>query len=110
MGRTPGVDRRLCVVAAILLASVPRVPAGAPAQRLRVVDLENRLVDPFQAAADAKAIVFVFTSVDCPISNRYAPAIRRLYDTFGPKGVRFSLIYPNPTESPEAIRNHLKAY
>src|SRR5580765_1140354 len=29
---------------------------------------------------------------------------------FGPKGVRFWLVYPNPTDTPALIRAHLKAF
>jgi len=77
---------------------------------LRLPDLDNHLVDPFLAAESSKAIVFLFTSVDCPISNRYAPVVQRLYQTFAAQGVTFWLVYPNPAESPAAIRNHLKTF
>ena len=30
--------------------------------------------------------VLIFISTDCPISNRYAPEIKRLHDEFAPKG------------------------
>ena len=30
--------------------------------------------------------VFVFTSTDCPIANRYAPELRRIHDRFAPRG------------------------
>jgi redoxin len=82
--------------------------AAAPAVRLP--DLDNHLVDPFLAAESSKAIVFLFASVDCPISNRYAPVVQRLYQTFSPQGVTFWLIYPNPAETPAAIRDHVKAF
>jgi hypothetical protein len=81
---------------------------AAPSVRLR--DLDNRLVDPFAAAGPAPAIVFLFASVECPISNRYAPAIRRLHDRFAGEGVAFWLVYPNPGDSVEAIRNHIQAF
>jgi hypothetical protein len=82
--------------------------AAAPAVRLP--DLDNRLIDPFLAAESSKAIVFLFASVDCPISNRYAPVVQRLYQTFSSQGVAFWLIYPNPAETPAAIREHVKAF
>src|SRR5262245_43505428 len=91
----------------IALTFAVRLAAG-PAVRLP--DLDNRLVDPFFAAESSKAIVFLFASVDCPISNRYAPVVQRLYQTFSPQGVTFWLIYPNPAETPAAIRQHVKAF
>ena len=77
---------------------------------LRLRDLDNRSVDPFAAAAGTKATVFVFVSVECPISNRYAPAVRRLHEKYTAQGIQFSLVYPNPVEPPAAIRRHLIDY
>ena len=54
--------------------------------------------------------MFLFTSTDCPISNRYAPEVRRLEELFGPKGVAFRLVYPNPAEPAAAIREHMSAF
>ena len=54
--------------------------------------------------------VLIFVSIDCPVSNRYAPEIKRMYDDFSPRGVRFQLVYPNPLDSDEAIDNHLREY
>jgi hypothetical protein len=54
--------------------------------------------------------VLIFVSTDCPISNRYAPEIRRLHDEFTPRGVRFRLVYPNPLDSEADISAHLAEY
>jgi hypothetical protein len=96
------------VLSALVALALAIPVAAAPAVRLP--DLDNRLVDPFLAAESSKAIVFLFTSVECPISNRYAPVVQRLYQTFASQGVAFWLVYPNPAESPAAIRDHLKAF
>jgi hypothetical protein len=64
----------------------------------------------FFATPEVKATVLVFVSIDCPISNRYAPEIKRLYDEFTPRGVRFWLVYPNPLDTEPAITTHLDAY
>lgn len=100
---------RRAAVAAAAAAMLWAVPLGAaPSMALRTVD--NRLVDPFQAPASVKALVFFFVSIDCPISNRYAPVVRQLNEAFAPKGVQFWLVYPNPFDTPDGIRAHLKAY
>src|SRR5438034_9178217 len=83
------------------------IVAAAAQPAVRLVDLDNRPVDPFQASHEAKAVVFLYTSIDCPISNRYAPEVLRLHRAFAAKGVDLWLIYPNPAESAAAIRNHL---
>jgi hypothetical protein len=54
--------------------------------------------------------VLIFVSTDCPVSNRYAPEIKRLYDQFTPQGVRFRLVYPNPLDSAADIESHISAY
>jgi hypothetical protein len=83
---------------------------AAPPPSVALLDLDNRLIDPFRAGENSRAIVFLFTSVDCPISNRYAPLVKRLHATFAPLGVSFWLVYPNPAERPQAIREHAKAF
>src|SRR6266545_4846317 len=100
--------RRVLSTLLALTLTVPLTAASTPAVRLP--DLDNRLVDPFLAAESSRAIVFLFASVDCPISNRYAPVVQRLYQTFAPQGVTFWLIYPNPADTPAAIRDHVKAF
>jgi hypothetical protein len=89
---------------AVLLGSV------LAAADVRVSDLDDRPIDPFKAPAGTKALAFLFVSVECPISNRYAPEVRRLYDKFTAQGITFSVVYPNPIEPVAAIRRHLKDY
>src|SRR5688572_9396475 len=69
---------------------------------LTALDLAGHPFDPFDAA-DAKAIVFIFVSTDCPISNRYAPEIRRVEEEFARSGVRFWLVYADADTSSDAI-------
>ena len=106
-----GTGTRRVMVAGLcgwLASAASLLAAGAPSVRLQ--DVDNRTVDPFQVAPNVKAIVFLFTSTDCPISNRYAPVVKHLNETFAPKGVQFWLVYPNPFDTPSAIQAHLKAY
>ena len=74
-----------------------------------VMDMENRMVNPF-AAGSSKAIVFIFIGVECPISNRYAPEIERLYHEFESQNISFWLVYPDPDASPQDIARHTKDY
>ena len=87
--------------AALLAVSVTTV---------RVPDLDGKLVDPLRPQPRTKATVLLFVSTDCPISNRYAPDVRQLYDTYEKDGVVFWLIYPNPAETIAEIRDHLKSF
>jgi AhpC/TSA family len=56
------------------------------------------------------ASVLIFISADCPISNRYAPEIQRLHAEFAPTGIRFTLVYPNPSDDVAVIGRHIRDY
>jgi thiol-disulfide isomerase/thioredoxin len=64
-------------------------------------------IAPLPAAEPIR--VLVFTTTDCPISNRYAPEIERLAAKFKGKA-QFVLVYPVPTDSPEMVREHAKKF
>jgi hypothetical protein len=81
-----------------------------PLLAVLVQALSGAQIDALQAPAGTKAIVFVFTSTDCPISNRYAPEVRRIAAAFASKGVVFRIVYPNPADDAKAIREHMAAY
>ena len=81
--------------------------AGTAAEAFTVLDLAGHRVDPF-AEESAKAIVLIFVGLECPISNRYAPELRRLDEQFS--SVQFWLVYADPDASPDAIEKHLKDY
>jgi hypothetical protein len=103
------VDRLAWLIAGVLAGLVAWGPT-ARAGQVRLLDLESRPVDPLHPAAGTKATVLLFVTTDCPISNRYAPDVTGLFKSFAPKGVSFWLIYPNPADSPRAIRDHLVSF
>lgn len=53
--------------------------------------------------------VLVFTTTDCPISNRYAPEIQRIASRFAGRVV-FKLVYPVPTDTDATIRDHVRKF
>lgn len=107
-----------CSLAARLLALAGTVSAltGAPLLEARAVEpvrvetLDGQAVEPLRLPAGVTAAAYVFVSVECPVSNRYAPEVRRLHERFAAQGVRVVLVYPNPADTPAAIRTHLEAY
>ena len=103
------INRFSLSVAAILLGAVVVFADEPAATGLQLLDLDGRQIEPLRAK-DAKAIVFIFIRTDCPISNRYAPELRRLHEKFAKSGVRFWLVYPDPGETSVIIRNHMKEY
>ena len=98
------------IVTAITVLMVATVCGDkASLSQLRLYDLEDKSVSPL-ADTGAKAVVFIFTRADCPISNRYAPELRRLSASFTPEKVKFWLVYPDGDTKPDAIRQHIKEY
>ncbi len=92
--------------AAIALLS-PAAPARPATLELR--DLEGRLIDPF-AGKKAEASVFIFLRTDCPISNAYAPEIRRLQQKYLSHGIAFWLVFLDRDQLPATIKKHLAEY
>jgi hypothetical protein len=95
---------------AVIVAALLSAAASAYAQRLTVEQLNGGPVDPFAASPGTRATVFLFTSTECPISNRYAPELRHIVAAFGPRGVAFRLVYPDPSDGKVEIRQHMEAF
>jgi hypothetical protein len=96
--------------AALVSACIGGLLSAAVSAQVRVQTIEGAPADALASPAGTKAIVFLFTSTDCPISNRYAPEVRRIVSTFASQGVAFRLVYPNPAEQAQAIREHIVAF
>ena len=54
-------------------------------------------------------MVLIFVRTDCPISNRYAPTIRKLAAE-RTRDAAFFLVYPSSKETADAIHRHEKDY
>jgi hypothetical protein len=75
-----------------------------------VVDLMGKGVNPFAKDDKMTANVFLFVAVECPISNKYIPEVRRLENEFAARGVRFWFVYSDAETPPEAIRKHVEEF
>ncbi len=76
---------------------------SSPAQPLPL-DLDGHPFDIGKKQPSPITVV-IFTRTDCPVSNRYAPEVRHLYETYHPRGVDFFLVYvatPTKTQPPSA--------
>lgn len=93
----------------LVLAGLLAVPVSAADVR-GVVDLDGRVVNPLAVPAGVKGHVLVFTTTDCPISNRYAPELKRLAEAYAARGVRFWVIYPVPGDTPDKVRTHAEQF
>jgi hypothetical protein len=72
------------------------------------LDLDGHSVNPF-AADTAKVVILVFVRRDCPVSSRYAPVIQKISKQYADTA-SFWLVFPDKSESPQAIRKYLLDY
>jgi hypothetical protein len=79
------------------------------AASVRLLDLDGRPFGLWNVGPERIRVV-VFTRSDCPVSNRYAPEVKELYESFHPRGVDFYLIYVDPNETAESIRSHVAEF
>ncbi len=82
---------------------------GATEKPDAVFDLDGHVVDPL-VETGANPTVLLFVHSTCPISNRYAPDIKNLHTMFADRGVRFYLVYVDPDDSSDTIRDHRREY
>ena len=66
--------------------------------------------DPLTLAKGKKALVVFFLATDCPISNAYAPEIKRLCERYTRQNIAFALVYPDPDVSLPDAKKHARAY
>ncbi len=91
------------IVAAIPLCVLTTSPVATSGQNL-ATGLDGKPVDPFRVAR-GKVVVLIFVRTDCPISNRYAPAIQQL-SAKAAGSAEFFLVYPSKKETAGTIRKH----
>lgn len=83
--------------------------ASVAADPFVLTDLHGQPAALFREPAPPVTVA-VFVRSDCPISNRYSPELRRLFETLQPRGVEFNWIYVNPRESAGGVRRHQREY
>lgn len=106
---TCDLSRRTPLGVILALLGLVAAGCGPPAARqVELVDLHGVLRNPL--AGSQRATVLVFVRADCPISNRYAPELARLHETFAGRGVAFYLVYADAARAPEEIRHHREEY
>jgi thiol-disulfide isomerase/thioredoxin len=94
--------RKAYTIAAVLFAVVGAAGISGP------TDLTGKTVQLFDAN-HSKPTVLIFVRTDCPISNRYAPELIRLYKEFSERAV-FYLVYADPANTVGVIHKHMADY
>ncbi len=75
-----------------------------------LTDISGSKVQPLHCAGDQPAVVLIFTSVDCPIANAFAPEIGRIAEDYGKKGIRLTLGHADPSLDPKEATAHASDY
>ena len=60
--------------------------------------------------AGKRAVVLLFVSTDCPVSNRYVPEMNRIASTYGPRGVAFYAVQGDATMPLDEVRAHVQEF
>ena len=61
-------------------------------------------------AQSGKPLVLLFVRTDCPISNRYAPELERIYEKYSVEGIDFQSVYPELGLSSQDLDHHRTDY
>jgi thiol-disulfide isomerase/thioredoxin len=77
--------------------------------RFNLLDAEGRNHSD-QEWKGARAVVLLFLATECPISNRYAPEIKRLVGEYAAGGVAFYGVNSDPDIGEHAARRHSRSY
>ena len=103
-------------------ASPATQPATTPSIELRDADGAACKPVPAAKARGAKAVVFLFVAVDCPISNAYAPETNRICQAYGKADDRgkdgdkkdgafdFYFVHADPDLAPADAKKHAADY
>lgn len=98
----------LCLALMILSGAAVQAPASRPTSP-GLTDLAGVIRHPLDIGTHRGAVI-VFVRTDCPISNAYAPEIRRMVDQYAARGIDFYLVYAMK-DLPEAeAREHATQY
>ena len=60
--------------------------------------------------AGKHAVVLLFLTTDCPLSNNYVPELNRMSSTYASRGVAFYAIQGDATVPIEDVRKHVKDF
>ncbi len=60
--------------------------------------------------ATKRAVVLLFVSTDCPLSNRYVPELKRIESAYGPRGVAFYAVQGDASIAVDEVRRHAKEF
>lgn len=72
-------------------------------------DINGQLQQPLEQK-DKAATVLIFVTTDCPVANKSAPEIERIYEAYRTRKVAFYLVHVDPQLTEAAARDHAKSF
>jgi thiol-disulfide isomerase/thioredoxin len=78
-------------------------------QKMSLADSEGKMHTSAEWAGK-RAVVLLFVTTDCPLSNGYVPEFNRLERAFGQQGVIFYAVQGDATIAAEDVRRHVKEF
>ena len=86
--------------------SEPAASADAMVIDQPLVDIDGIAHGTLANPARGKWTSLIFVRTDCPVSNQYAPEIKRICSEYEPAGLQCLLVYADPYDTIEAVRKH----
>jgi len=96
------------LIAGLILTQAGRGLPTSPVSLEGVLNLKGELAQI--STQEFQATVFLFIAAECPIANRYAPEIGRIYAEYSPKKVQFFRVYVDPLERAAEFKKHGEDY
>jgi hypothetical protein len=99
-----------CFVLAAAALGAACTSSGAPADDQTPADIDGIAHATLMQPAPGRWSLLLFVGTDCPVSNQYAPEIRRICGDYAPAGVQCSLVYSDRQTTVGQVRTHLDAF
>jgi hypothetical protein len=71
-----------------------------------LVDIDGVAHGTLADPSPARWTGLIFVRTDCPVSNQYAPEIKRICSEYASRGMQCLLVYADPYDTIEAVRRH----
>ena len=97
-----------CLVAALLGPTAEATDELPSLAGVEIMDLNGAKYTLGQGGA--KLTVLVFLGTECPISNGYAPSLKRLHETFSGRDVVLLGVHCDPDVTADQARAHAREY
>ncbi len=98
------VKTPIMLAAVVVLWGCSEAP---PPQAPAVADITGKHPGKLTQPAGRHWSVLLFVGTDCPVSNQYAPEIRRICAEYGPAGAQCTLVYSDRQATAAQVRKHL---